>query len=133
MSMYEIPGIRYFYYYLMIGLMTAIFLLIINHNLKGITCCLLMIIALLSSFLMWVALASEYLPFRVWLAVPVICGFTYFFTLQHQQFPCSKTYPTKQDTNNQRNNKRNNNCPFFTAHSRTPSSSHPFFLNLPVL
>lgn len=81
MSMYEIPGIRYFYYYLMIGLMTAIFLLIINHNLKGITCCLLMIIALLSSFLMWVALASEYLPFRVWLAVPVICGFTYFFTI----------------------------------------------------
>ena len=53
----------------------------IHRNLKGLICSLLLLMSQCSIFFMWVVLASEYLPFRAWLAAPMVCGFTYFFIL----------------------------------------------------
>lgn len=78
LSQTQIPGIKYFTYYTVIGLMLTVFFLIAYPNLKGAFCSGLTLLITISGYFIWIGLAATSLPFRAWLASPVVCGFLYF-------------------------------------------------------
>lgn len=78
LSQTQIPGIKYFTYYMVIGMLLTVYFLIAYPNLKGAFCSGLILLIMLSGYFMWISLASIDLPFRAWLASPVVCGFLYF-------------------------------------------------------
>lgn len=77
----QIPGIKFFAYYMVVGSLLTIFFLIAYPNLKGAICGGLVVLITLSGYIMWIGLAATSLPFRVWLASPAVCGFLYFMAV----------------------------------------------------
>lgn len=86
-SLYDILSIkgtlvnRFFQLFILFGCIDAIVVVIIKHDLKSILSSFLVLLATFSAFIMWLGLASSFLPYRAWLAAPCVCGFIYSFFL----------------------------------------------------
>ena len=76
----QVPGIKYFWIYLILASVLAITFLILQRNMKAVVCAILMLLIGLSSFIMWFSLAAVSLPFRAWLSAAVASGFVYIMT-----------------------------------------------------
>lgn len=88
----QIPGIKYFTYYMVLGVLLTVFFLIIYPNLKGALCGALTLLFTMSGYFMWVGLASVFLPFRVWQAAPIVSGFLYFMSAYMVRMKLRKKY-----------------------------------------
>lgn len=83
LNMFEIPGIAFFSFFTIIGIVLAIYILFYEHNIKGLVEAFLLIEIIASAYFMWIFLAATSLPFRAWLAAPFVCGFVYFICLYY--------------------------------------------------
>ena len=92
LSQTQIPGIKYFTYYTVLGVLLTIFFLIAYPNLKGAFCGGLILLITISGYFIWVGLAATSLPFRAWLASPVVCGFLYFMAAYIMRTKFSRKY-----------------------------------------
>jgi len=92
LSQTQIPGIQYFTYYMVTGMLLTVFFLIAYPNLKGALCGGLTLSITISGYFIWIGLAATSLPFRAWLASPVVCGFLYFMAAYMIRTKLSKKY-----------------------------------------
>lgn len=69
---------KYYIYYIFVGLFCAFCFFIYKHKLRYFVPFIFFIIVVFSGFIMWVGLASTFLPYRAWVSTPIICGFIYY-------------------------------------------------------